>query len=276
VVSLYIQTGGGGSAPGEGGPCLYYKSLGHIGGGNDTDSVFSYTGSSWSYSANRGTGDWANDVHYTTNNGDYATLSFTGIGATYITETNSDQGNVTAYVDGSQTATVSCTTSSRASQQGVYCVSGLSNGAHTLKLVKSSGTYMIVDAYNVINFLNGANDTSSMVSYLGSSWSYSANRGDGDFSNDVHYTTHVGDYATFTWTGTGVTYVTETAGNEGNVTVYVDGVQKGTVSCINTYGTNLAPQQAVYSIFGLSSGTHTLKLVMASGAYMIVDAFNYW
>ena len=53
------------------------------------------------------------------------------------------------------------------------------------------------------------------------------------------------DSATFTWTGTGASYITETAGNEGNVSVYVDGVLKTTVSCNNAYGGNLASQQVV-------------------------------
>jgi hypothetical protein len=113
---------------------------------NDTASGFTYTGSSWAYSAGRGMGDYGDDVHYTTNNGDSATYTFTGTGISLITETDSDEGNINVQIDGGTATEVSCYSASRESQQAVYAAGDLSYGAHTLKVTKVSGTYMLVDA----------------------------------------------------------------------------------------------------------------------------------
>jgi len=115
------------------------------------------------------------------------------------------------------------------------------------------------------------NDTASSVAYS-SGWTYGTNRNLGDYNNDVHYTTGASNYATFTFTGTGVEYITETYSDEGNVDVYMDGTYQNTVNC------NTSTRQAqvpVYSNTGLSSGSHTIKVVKNSGSYMLVDAFGY-
>jgi len=115
---------------------------------NDNDSGITYSGGSWGY-ASRGLGDYNDDVHYATNNNDYAQYTFNGTGIDYITEKNSDQGDVHVYIDGALQQTVSCNNSSRLVQQTVYSKTGLASGSHTIKLVKSTGTYMLVDAFNV-------------------------------------------------------------------------------------------------------------------------------
>jgi hypothetical protein len=113
---------------------------------NDTSTGVTYTGS-WNYSANRGLGDYGDDVHWTSNNGDSCTATFTGTGITFVTEKNSDEGNVDVYVDGQHKATVNCANSTRQTQQSVYSISGLSRGNHTIQVVKSSSSYMLVDEF---------------------------------------------------------------------------------------------------------------------------------
>ncbi|HVU34964.1 MAG TPA: hypothetical protein VHE61_16135, partial [Opitutaceae bacterium] len=111
---------------------------------NDNGSGVTYAGT-WTDSSGRGLGDYADDVHYTKTNGDSVSYTFTGTGIDYVTETNTDEGNVAIYLDGVLQQTVSCTSSSRLVQQVVYSASGLTSGSHTFKAVKSSGTYMVVD-----------------------------------------------------------------------------------------------------------------------------------
>ena len=59
----------------------------------------------------------------------------------------------------------------------------------------------------------------------------------------------------------------------GKIDVYVDGILRATVDCSAAEGDS---QYAAYTVLGLPEGKHTLKLVKASGDYMIVDAFEVW
>lgn len=112
---------------------------------NDTDTGIVYTGA-WNYGANRNHGDFQNDVHSTRTNGDSVSCTFTGTGISYVTETNTDEGNVRFYIDGVLKQTVSCVSATRMAQQAVFTASGLTSGSHTLKAVKVDGTYMLIDA----------------------------------------------------------------------------------------------------------------------------------
>ncbi len=112
---------------------------------NDTDAGIVYTGS-WAYSSNRNHGDFGNDVHDTRANGDSVSYTFTGTGISYVTETNSDEGNVSFYIDNVFKQTVSCVSATRVAQVTVFTASGLAPGSHTLKAVKVDGTYLLLDA----------------------------------------------------------------------------------------------------------------------------------
>lgn len=58
---------------------------------------------------------------------------------------SASQGDIDIYVDDVFKETVSAHHASRLTQQAVYSISGLANGAHTIKAVKKSGEYMLVD-----------------------------------------------------------------------------------------------------------------------------------
>ena len=114
---------------------------------NDTDAGITYSSTGWSYSATRGYGDYQDDVHYTRTAANYAQYTFTGTSAEYITEMNTDEGNVDVYIDGTFQTTVNCNAASRQAQVVMYSTSSLAYGSHTIKVVKNSGTYMLVDAF---------------------------------------------------------------------------------------------------------------------------------
>ncbi|MFC4591065.1 alpha-L-fucosidase [Sphaerisporangium corydalis] len=115
---------------------------------NDNAAGITYTGA-WSTSTGRGFGDHNDDVHYTTTNGDAVSHTFTGTGVDFLTERNSDQGVVDFYIDGVLQSSVNTSNSTRQTQQVVYSRRGLSSGSHTLRAVKRSGTYMLVDRIDV-------------------------------------------------------------------------------------------------------------------------------
>jgi len=112
-------------------------------------------------------------------------------------------------------------------------------------------------------------DDSLAIAYTGA-WSDSGFRGLGDYDDGVHYTTTNAAQATLTFTGTMVSYVTETNVDEGDVAIYVDGVLQTTV---DAYATSRHAQQTLYTSGTLASGTHTITVVKESGTYMLVDDF---
>ncbi|MFF4806125.1 hypothetical protein ACFY1U_48460 [Streptomyces sp. NPDC001351] len=122
---------------------------GHLAPVNDTDPAITYTGS-WSSSSGRNLGDLSNDVHATTTNGDSVSYTFTGTGIDVLSETNSDEGGIDVNVDGAKVQSVSASGSSRLAQQVVASVSGLAKGRHTIKLVKTGGTSMLLDGFTVV------------------------------------------------------------------------------------------------------------------------------
>ncbi len=103
-----------------------------------------YTGS-WSRSTGRGLGDYQDDVQYTEANGDAFSYSFVGNGVDYVTEKDPSQGEVEIYVDGALKATVDTHADTRSAQQTVFSISDLPNGSHTIRGVKKSGQFMLVD-----------------------------------------------------------------------------------------------------------------------------------
>ncbi|HET6294770.1 MAG TPA: X2-like carbohydrate binding domain-containing protein [Kribbella sp.] len=111
---------------------------------NDNDPGIVYTGS-WSTSTGRGFGDYQDDVHWTETQGDAFSYSFVGNGVDFVTEKDPSQGEVEIYVDGALKATVDTHADTRSAQQVVYSISDLPNGTHTIRGVKKSGQFMLVD-----------------------------------------------------------------------------------------------------------------------------------
>ncbi|GAA4049480.1 carbohydrate-binding protein [Nonomuraea soli] len=122
--------------------------------------------------------------------------------------------------------------------------------------------------------LTYVNDDDSRIVYSGS-WGVSANRGLGDHGDDVHYSTGKGEYAEFTFTGTGISYLTERFTDMGVVDVYVDGVKRASVDC---YGPVRLGAQRVFRLGGLPYGEHKIRIVNTqnfadTGRLALADAF---
>ncbi|MCD9023507.1 right-handed parallel beta-helix repeat-containing protein [Cohnella silvisoli] len=114
---------------------------------NDNDNGITYTGS-FTYAGNRGVGDYKNDVTQTQNNNDYFQFTFTGTGINYYGVKNTDIGNQDVYIDGVLQSTVNGYASSYTTSL-MYSKTGLTSGQHTIKVVKKSGSWMVVDALGV-------------------------------------------------------------------------------------------------------------------------------
>jgi len=117
---------------------------------NNDDPGIRYTGS-WNRSGGRGMGDYKDDVQWTEGDGDFFTYTFQGTGIDYVTEIDQGQGDVEVFIDGVSQGTFSTyeADAHNRPQQTVFSVSGLTNGLHTLKVVKKSGQFMLLDALRV-------------------------------------------------------------------------------------------------------------------------------
>jgi YVTN family beta-propeller protein len=118
------------------------------------------------------------------------------------------------------------------------------------------------------------NDSDPSISYKGGGWAAYVGRpaSFGDLNNDVHATTNNGDSVAYTFKGTGIAYVSEKSDGYGTVQVSLDGSVQ-TIVDANAPGVHNQGSQTLYTISGLPSGQHTIKLVKKSGAYMLLDAF---
>jgi alpha-L-fucosidase len=98
----------------------------------------------------RGLGDYQDDVHFATANGSAVSYTFTGTGVDLISERFSDQGLVDVFLDGNLVSTVDTSSPARLTQQVVFSQRGLTAGTHTVRAVKRSGTYMLVDRFDTV------------------------------------------------------------------------------------------------------------------------------
>jgi alpha-galactosidase len=116
-------------------------------------------------------------------------------------------------------------------------------------------------------------DTDPGIAYAGT-WSQSTGRGLGDYNDNVHYTEKNGDAFEYTFTGTGVSYVTEMDTSQGEVDIYLDGQLVKTVNTGREQGQPRLTQQAVFTANDLPDGSHTLRAVKKSGDFMLVDRID--
>ena len=106
----------------------------------------------------------------------------------------------------------------------------------------------------------------------GANWYHTTARGYGDYNDDTHHSNTVGAEASYTFTGTGVEYLSERFSDMGNVDVYIDNVFQTNVN-LNAGGARQS-QQVVYSKTGLTNGQHTIRIVNKTTSVGMVDALR--
>jgi alpha-L-fucosidase 2 len=105
-----------------------------------------------------------------------------------------------------------------------------------------------------------------------SNWFHTSPRGYGDVNDDTHHSTTVNSAATYTFTGTGVAYLSERFSDMGSVDVYLDGTFQATVTLFLS-----GPRQAqvvVWERANLARGVHTIRIVNRTTSVGMVDALR--
>jgi hypothetical protein len=147
---------------------------GHLAPVNQNAPGASYTGTGWQLYTDRDLGDLDNEIEATTDNGDSVSYTFDGTGLEVLGETYSNEGSFDVYVDGrqdtSQNFTEDTSGGTRLAQQVIYSIDGLPKGTHTVKIVKTGGTYLTINGFEVIP---DALDPVRNISFSGIGFEYS-------------------------------------------------------------------------------------------------------
>jgi hypothetical protein len=112
--------------------------------------------------------------------------------------------------------------------------------------------------------------TDSNIHYYGN-WQTSSNRS-WDYGGGNTATNSGNDYMSYTFTGTGVSIVSEQNPYGGTATISIDGAPQKTINTYKTGGD--INQYPVFSSTGLPYGQHTVVMTRTGGDYINVDAIT--
>ena len=171
-----------------------------------------------------------------------------------------------------------------------YAATGLANTSHTIKIVvdnahdsQSSNYYVSIDAFVVGSVTQVDDGSSSVHAHSGSGWTNDVNGGDTSRRLHPHraYDANSGDSASYTFTGTGIEWISNLYQNHGYANVSIDGTT--VLSNADTYTAAANNKLFDYPAFGVSNlayGTHTIKISVAgshdsqaNGTYIVIDEF---
>jgi len=221
-----------------------------------------------------------------------ATLSFTGTGIAWIGVLDPYSGLAQVYLDGTPN-TVDTYGTTTLYQQPLFSVHGLAAGTHTISIQvlhqrdgETSGSWIWINAFNIENgsgIPGGVKASAGHIEQNDPSITYTGNwylntnpimsGGSAALATDAN------SGATVTFTGTGITWIGYQDQWSGLANVYLDGTLQ--TPQVDTYIATQKAQSSVYSINGLSRGTHSLMIVVASthdsasaGSWIWIDGFN--
>jgi hypothetical protein len=237
--------------------------------------------------------------------GSRATFTFNGVGASWVAYRDEWSGLANIYVDGVLKTQIDTYASPSISQSKPYSITGLGAGTHTLTIEAagthdsaSSGSWVWIDAFEYTTASTTSSTTSSSgsttpptltstvirleetdasVSYSGSWYSVSNTVLSGGTSREAM---DKNSSVTFTFNGTGASWIGYEDPWSGIAKVYVDGTMAN--NKLDTYSGSAKAQQKAYTVTGLAPGKHTIKIVVtgthdstSKGAWVWVDAFEF-
>jgi hypothetical protein len=242
--------------------------------GNDTSSNTTRTGSGWALQSGSNScysyvaSDSATFTVNVQNTGD--TIKWYGVAG-------SDHGIANVYIDGVQKATVDCYSATRLVDTLLFTSASMSSGNHTIKIVvtgthnaSANGTY--IEIYRIVDFATSApttiygNDTSSNTTRTGSGWGLQSTSSYSSTANDsVTFSVNVQN------TGDTIKWYSLVGDDHGIANVYIDDVFKSAVDC---YSTTRLVDTLVFTSDPMSSGNHTIKIVV-TGTHNASAVSNY-
>jgi hypothetical protein len=234
----------------------------------------------YSIAVNAGLEDAYKDIVPQSNLGpqDYAlpASTFTGKGVMTIPVRSPGDGTKTLWLAPSGTTTFAAgPTMTSASGTSTSISVPQTAGDYRLYVVDAQGNASAASKALVRQRWNHVDDRTAGVTYSGtwSNWNDTK-----DMNGSEKFTSTAGNYAEFSFTGSGVRYLSMTQPNMGKVDVYLDGAlaQAG----IDAYASTVTKQVPLFEKTDLAAGPHTIKVVCtgtknaaSSNTVCALDAF---
>jgi hypothetical protein len=248
----------------------------------ETDPFVSYTAG---WSAGDVSMPWSGGTAtVSTDPGAQATLIFEGTAISWIGYRGPDTGIAFAFLDGSFAGEIDTYSPSARIQDTLFTATDLADGVgHTLTIeasgfrnADSTGTRILVDAFDVTTLGTRFQETDWSVTYTGDWVHGNLNRPWSE--GTVAGSNADGAQATFSFSGTSVSWIGFHSERTGIARVYLDGVF---VTLVDTYTPTEGFQNTLFSATGLDGASHTLtieatgwKNAASTNNYVIVDAFD--
>ena len=221
-----------------------------------------------------------------------ATLSFTGTGITWIGVLDPYSGLAQVYLDGTPN-TVDTYGLNTQYQRALFSVHGLALGTHTLSIQvlhqrdgETSGSWIWINAFDIENgsgIVGGVSAPPGRVEQSNPAITYSGNwylnTNPAMSGGTAALATDPNSSVTVTFNGTGIAWIGYQDQWSGIANVYVDGTLQSPPQ--DTFVALQKAQSPVFSIRGLSPGTHTLMIAVTGthdadsrGSWIWIDAFD--
>ncbi len=239
-----------------------------------------------------------------------AAFTFTGTGVQWIGFSDPWSGIAQVYLDGALAATIDTYAATQTAQKVQYAVSNLANTSHTLTIVatgtmdaSSQGQWVWVNAFAVTTpapstassttsssassssaASTPASITSAPVTYAQNnpavvySGTWYNNSTAPSISGSSTLAMNSGSTATFTFSGSAVSWIGYRDQWSGIAQVYLDGSLLATV---DTYSASALTTTTVYTAQNLAEANHTLTIKVlgtqdssSAGAWVWIDAFD--
>lgn len=248
----------------------------------ESNSNITYTGAwtSWDDPSHSGGGSkYANGV------GSSFQFTFTGTGFKILGFTNVQKGLAKITVDGVNENNIDTYTLDRIYKNNIFQRTNLSNGTHTVKVEvtgmknpAATDVYINFDAIEIIGTQSPptklVEDTDQNIKYSGTwtNWYHQSHSG-----GYTRYSNVPNNSIEYTFYGTGIRILGYTNNQKGIGKVYVDNKEYS----IDSYTTNGIHKNTLFEISNLTSGKHTIKVVVtgtknsiATDNYINFDAFE--
>ena len=262
----------------------------------DTDPSVTFTGSGWIHGDT--TNPWSGGTASASiTAGDQATFSFTGTGVRALSAHGTQYGTARVFLDGVFMGEVdnyaapyfnppSGPFHDPTVQSELFKATGLADGSHTLTIEvtgrfnpPSTAAIVNVDAFEVTTSGTRHQETDPAITYT-AGWVLD-NRDHPYSEGTAAVAAAPGDQATFSFTGTSVSWIGYRGPQGGIARVILDG--SVVADSLDTYARTEAeaPQTTLFTLLGLAAGSHTLTIEVtgsknpaSAGTAIVVDAFD--
>jgi hypothetical protein len=259
----------------------------------DTDPAVVFSGAGW-VQGDRSSVEWSGGTAAgSLTPGDQATFTFTGTGVRWLGELGPDNGGIArVFLDGAFMKEVETYAPSpdpahhNIFQAEHFKQTGLADTSHTLTIEVTGRqnpaamtAIVVVDAFDVITSGRRRQETDPAITYT-AGW-LQGNRDHPYSEGTAAVSTIPGDRATFTFTGTSVSWIGYRGPQAGIARVILDGTVVADSLDMFIPSPSEGPQEAVFTIPGLAAVNHTLTIEVTGsknpaslGLSIVVDAFD--